>query len=139
MKRSLLPVLSCLLLSALPGTAAPLPNLALSCDKGKTVAACLNRKVTLKAPMAGHSQSSADTVMQHPIMTSPIVKEHQSYTVLSANLGQVVVISKTAISCAKAEIKGTLSRYTMGCGEGQSGKCTYSNYVLRADSFKCTK
>lgn len=120
-------------------TSSAYPSFKLSCDKGNTAAACLNRKVTLEAHMAGFDKSPASEVMQHPQMLTPFDKDlEQSYTQISQNLGQVVVLSK-AISCPKVLLKGSLSQISLNCQGGQKGKCSYRNYVIRVDSFSCQK
>lgn len=124
----------------LMGASAAQPVFKLSCDKGKTPQACLNQTVLLEARIAQGNGPEND-IMQHPIMTTPFDKPEliQSYTQISSNLGQVVLLSAEAINCPKVALKGQLSKYELECSSGEGGKCEYSNYVLRVSSFKCLK
>jgi nitrate/TMAO reductase-like tetraheme cytochrome c subunit len=160
-----LPVLSLFAISFfLLSAASKYPNFEISCSKGKTAKACLNQTVTLKAQMvrSGGRAESYNQVLQHPMMTNPFENWKQSYTVISQNMGQIVVLTKKDISCPqthpKVELKGKFSLYELQCHsendpEDQDSqvqqkqaapmtgmrKCDYSGHVIRVDSFKCLK
>ena len=122
-----------LLLSA----ASDLPTFKLSCTQGHTPQKCLNQKVTLDAKMAGYDRSSASMVMQHPDLRPPMGNWYQSQTMLSSNLGQMNVLSQKPITCPQVRLVGRLTRYQLGCGPGQHGKCEYASYVIDVDKFTC--
>lgn len=132
----------CLSLVGLSGASSQsLNHFKLSCAQGQTAKACLNQTVSLDAQMAGVQTNRQDEILQHPILTTPFDEPplNQQYTQISANLGQVIVLSPQAINCQKVTLKGLFTQHQEQCSEGDGGKCKYTNYVLRISSFKCLK
>ena len=78
----------------------------------------------------------ATAVSQHPMMNGP--GEFQSYLEYEKDRGQLVLISKTKITCKnEIELVGTVKNVSIKCKGTDRFKCPYGNMFIHVKSHTC--